>query len=225
MFEAGQTIVQRSLDHDGRIGSVECGRVLQDDADGLVIWVAHKSAVLERTTVAGKPVRSLPLTEWVNVPLLHGATEWRAPGTVMVTPPDVSHAVWWFFDESGNFAGWYVNLQSAARRWWGGYDRRDHALDIIVESDRTWTWKDEDEFAERIDHPLYWSADEAKQIRAEGERLIEHAVAGTYLFDGRWCDFRPDPVWSPSELPWWWDQLPPGMSGPSEPGPRPARLG
>ena len=224
MYEAGQTIVQRSLDHDGRIGSVECGRVLQDDADGVVLWVGQGSAVLQRTTVAGKPVRSLPLAEWVNVPLLHGATEWRAPGTLMVTPVDTPHAVWWFFDEDGEFEGWYINLQSPVQRWWGGYDRRDHALDVVVTADRRWAWKDEEEFAERIDHPLYWTAAEAEQIRAEGERLVAHALAGAYLFDGRWCDFRPDPAWPPSALPWWWDQLPPGRSGPADPGPRPTRL-
>jgi hypothetical protein len=69
---------------------------------------------------------------------------------------------------------------------------------------------DEDEFAERTGHALYWTDDEAARITAEGERLIETAEAGRGLFEGRWCDFQPDPGWEPSQLPWWWDQLPPG---------------
>jgi hypothetical protein len=125
-------------------------------------------------------------------------TEWFGTGVVVVTPPDAWHAIWWFFHETGEFRSWYIN--------------------------RSWRWKDEDEFAERTRHPLYWTDDEAADIRAEGERLIAAAVAGQGLFDGRWCDFRPDPDWQPSELPWWWDQLLPGESGPSDPGPRPARL-
>jgi len=132
--------------------------------------------------------------------------------------------VWWFFHEDGDFRCWYINLQSPACRWWGGIDIRDHALDVVVAADGSWQWKDEDEFTERIGHPLYWSANDAALIRAEGERLIEAAVAGTHLFDGTWCDFRPDLAWQPSQLPWWWDQLPPGETGPSEPGPRPGLL-
>jgi hypothetical protein len=93
-----------------------------------------------------------------------------------------------------------------------------------MSSDRSWRWKDEDEFADRTGHPLSSDAGQAARIRAEGERLIEAVVAGTCPFDGRWSDFRPDPAWQPSQLPWWWDQLPPGESGPSEPGPRRSRL-
>lgn len=224
MFDDGQIIVHRGLMQDGRVGTVESARVLRDDKNGLVTWVGPRSAVIRRTTLAGESTRYMRLAEKLDVPTVPAAQEWRGPGVVIVTPPQARHAIYWFFNEGGTFRFWYINLQTPARRWWGGSDIRDHALDVVVAPDRSWQWKDEDEFAERTGHPLYWSADEAARIRAEGERLIEAAVAGKYLFDGTWCDFRPDAAWRPSQLPWWWDQLPPGESGPGEPGPRPARL-
>jgi hypothetical protein len=224
MFSEGQIIVQRGLDGDGRVAFVQSARVLRDDADGLVTWVGARSAVVSRTTASGEPVRSMKLADKIGIPTVPAVTEWAGPGVLVVTPPEASHAIWWFFHETGDFRSWYINLQTPVRRWWGGFDMRDHALDVVVAADRTWQWKDEDEFAERTGHALYWTDDEAARIRTEGERLIEAAEAGRGLFDGRWCDFRPDPDWQPSQLPWWWDQLPPGESGPGHPGPRPARM-
>jgi hypothetical protein len=84
-------------------------------------------------------------------------------------------------------------------------DISDQALDIWVEPDRTWVWKDEDEFAERTGHPEYWTADEAVMVRAEGEKVIGVIEAGEHPFDGWLTDFCPDPQWTPTTLPPFWD--------------------
>ncbi|HEX2774384.1 MAG TPA: DUF402 domain-containing protein, partial [Micromonosporaceae bacterium] len=81
-----------------------------------------------------------------------------------------------------------------------------HALDVWVEPDRTWRWKDEDEFAEKTGHPLYWTAEEAAAIRARGEALAARAEARQFPFDGTWCDFRPDPAWPVPQRPAGWDR-------------------
>ena len=47
----------------------------------------------------------------------------------------------------------------------------DQALDVLVEPDGTWRWKDEDDLAEAQALEI-WTADEAAAIRAEGERVI-----------------------------------------------------
>jgi hypothetical protein len=128
-------------------------------------------------------------------------------GILQWFPPDRSAAsVWWFFDD-GEFHGWYVNLEAPAVRWPGGVDTTDHALDLWVEPDRTWTWKDEGEFAERTGHPWYWTAAEAAGIRATGERMAARVEAGAFPFDGSWCDFTPDPQWTVPGLAAGWDRL------------------
>jgi hypothetical protein len=217
-MEVGDTAVMRYLHMDGRIATAQCGRVIADDDRGLLIWIGPGSQVIERVTLDGAPTRYRPLSDKLHVPLLHGLTSWYGNGVLILTPPATDHAVWWFFADDGAFDGWYVNLQSPVVRWSGGVDLYDYALDVVIRPDRGWAWKDEDEFAERTGHPAYWTVQDGVRIRASGERVIARAEAGEFPFDGAWCDFRPDPDWGPTALPWWWDQNPRTASG--EPGNR-----
>ena len=121
--------MHRGLQHDGRVGTVECGRapeLLRDDTDGLVVWVASGSAAVRRTTIAGEPVRYLALDQRLNHPTMPVFSEWRGPGVLIVTPPQSRHAIWWFFEETGEFRSWYINMQTPVRRWWRG--RTGHPL-------------------------------------------------------------------------------------------------
>ncbi|KIQ65743.1 hypothetical protein TR51_18460 [Kitasatospora griseola] len=209
----GRTVVRRGLYPDGRIGSLQCGRVVADDDRGLLVWASAGSATVQRVTLDGAPTRSLPLADEMRLPTLAVPSTWQPYGTLILTPPEAAHSVWWSFDPGGSFVGWYVNLESPVGRWNGGTDHIDQALDILVAPDRSWRWKDEDEFAEQTGHPFFWTEEGAAAIRAEGERMIALAEAGAFPFDGTWCDFRPDPNWPHTALPWWWDQpgpLPPG---------------
>ena len=225
-FQRGDTVVLRGLHQDGRIATAETGRVVSDDDRGLLTWVAQGSQCIRRVSLAGVPTRHMALSDKLELATIQSVTTWSGPDArdvLMLTPAESRHAVWWFFTSDGIFDGWYVNLQTRATRWWGGMDIRDHALDVLVAPDRSWRWKDEDEFAERTGHPLFWDEQGAQAIRAEGEQVIAAAAAGAFPFDGTLCDFRPDPSWPPTDLPWWWDQLPAGECGPDHaPAARPA---
>jgi predicted RNA-binding protein associated with RNAse of E/G family len=121
--------------------------------------------------------------------------------------------VWFFRDDRDRFTEWYVNLEERALRWddgdVAGVDVVDQDLDIVVAPDRTWRWKDEDEFAERLALPEhYWVQDEAA-VRAEGRRVVKLIEAGEFPFDGTWTDFVPDPTWPvPRSLPPGWNRPP-----------------
>jgi len=109
------------------------------------------------------------------------------------------------------FRFWYVNLEEPGVCWDDGHgagiDTVDYDLDVLVASDRTWRWKDEDEFAYHLAHPgVYW-VDDAESVRAEGERVIKVVGAGEFPFDGTGTDYHPDPLWSvPTALPVGWDR-------------------
>jgi hypothetical protein len=213
-FREGQTVVRRGLHPDGRIAAVESARVIRDDESGLFLWVRKGSAILRRATLEGQPTRHLPWAEDMRLPTVLVPTAWRSYDTLMLVPPGradsvVSHSVWWAWQDDGTFVGWYVNLESTAQRWSGGVDIHDYALDILVAPDRSFEWKDEDEFAQLTGHPFFWDEAGAKAIRAEGERVIALAAAGMFPFDGTWCDLAPDDG-PPSALPWWWDLPGPG---------------
>lgn len=194
---------------DGRIGTCVAGRVITDDHRGLLMWIDPQAHLTRRAMLDGKPTRSLSYAAELRTPTIPTLTYWHPNGGALVLTPDgAAHSVLWFFDLEGSFSGWYVNLEAPARRWFGGVDIHDKALDVLIAPDRTWEWKDEDEFAALTGHPLLWDKAEAAEIRAEGERVIALAEAGNFPFDGTWCDFRPDPAWPPSTLPWWWDVTP-----------------
>jgi hypothetical protein len=211
-FEPGRPVLYRNV-AGGQLFAVRPCRVVSDDDRGLLLWLARGSVIGVEMAADGRPIRSMPFAEWVG--LEHQVVEatWQGPGILKFLPPDVDHSVWFFFDDAGRFAGWYVNLEERAVRWddgdVAGVDTVDQDLDIVVAPDRTWRWKDEEEFAERLvlpDH--YWVPDEAA-VWAEGRRVIKRIEAAEFPFDGTWIEFVPDPTWPvPRTLPPGWDRPP-----------------
>lgn len=211
-FRPGRIILHRNV-RRGRIGWVRPARVVSDDERGLVLWLARHSPVVNEVADDGRGMRAMPFTEWINrsYQLIPGV--WNGPPILMFLPVGAAHSVWWFRDETDRFAGWYVNLEEPGVRWndgaLAGVDIVDQDLDVWVPPNRRWRWKDEDEFAERLAFPEhYWVSDEAV-VRAEGERVIKLIEAEQFPFDGTWCDFVPDPSWTPPKaLPTGWNRPP-----------------
>jgi uncharacterized protein DUF402 len=210
-FAPGRTVLYRNT-HQGRVVNVRPCRVVSDDERGLLLWLARGSAVAVEVAEDGRGMRQMPFTEWAGLGrrMQHGT--WQGPGILKFLPPDVDHSVWLFFDDAGRFANWYVNLEERAVRWddgdLAGVDVIDQDLDVVATPGGAWQWKDEDEFAERLAHPgHYWVRDEAT-VWAEGFRVIKLIEAGEFPFDGTWTDFRPDPSWTPLEMPDGFDRPP-----------------
>jgi protein associated with RNAse G/E len=209
-FATGQVLVYRNT-HRSRVSVVRPVRVVSDDDRGLLIWLAQGSESRQEVAADGRGSRSMPFSEWITQTYELRPAEWQGPGILMFFPPDADHSVWWFWDENGQFEAWYVNLEKHIVRWddgaVAGIDIVDQDLDVVVAPDRSWEWKDEDEFAERLAFPdHYWVPDEAA-VRAEGRRVIKMAEAGEFPFDGAWIDYRPDPSWLlPVPLPEGWDR-------------------
>lgn len=209
-FAAGRLILHRNT-RRGRLAFARPVRVVSDTDLGLLLWMARGTPGVNEVTLDGRGTRGMPFSEWVTLKYRMRAGAWQGPGILMFFPPDADHSVWFFFDEQGRFANWYVNLEERATRWddgaVAGVDIVDQDLDIVVRPDRTWEWKDEDEFTERLAIPEhYWVPDE-QAVRAEGRRVIKVVEAGEFPFDGTWTDFVPDPSWTvPTDLPHGWDR-------------------
>ncbi|MFZ3472463.1 DUF402 domain-containing protein [Streptomyces sp. 4.24] len=171
-------------------------RVVEDRADGLLLWIAPGSPVWRAELPTGAHLRDLP--PGGSYPLR--ASRWRRGGALILQPAGAGHAVWWTFTEEQEFRGWYVNLESR-RREDADIHVTDQELDITVAPDRVWRWKDEESFAAKTGHPVYWTAAEAAGIRAEGERVAALVEAAAFPFDGTWCDFRPPASWTVPTLP------------------------
>jgi hypothetical protein len=125
---------------------------------------------------------------------------WQRPGEPW--------SVWWFFP-GGEFGRWYGNLEDPFVRWRDGdvcgVDFADNALDVLVEADLSWRWKDEDELATFVARGIIDEA-LAARVQDEGLRVARCAEQNEPPFDEPWPDWRPDPSWPRAELPDAWEE-------------------
>jgi protein associated with RNAse G/E len=209
-FQTGELVLRRHFQPE-LMCRAWVGRVAADDDHGLWMWVPNGSAYRDLGTADGRHLRQLSgLAEWQSVSKAFDERPWGG-NALMLHPHEGDYSAWLFFDDSGVLRSWYVNLERPAVRWRdasiAGVDTTDYDLDVIVAPDRSWRWKDEEEFVSRLREPaLYWVDDEAA-VRAEGERLVKLAEAGEFPFDGTMTEFRPDPLWTaPTDMPAGWDR-------------------
>jgi hypothetical protein len=124
---------------------------------------------------------------------------WQGTHVLRFVRPGDSHSVELYWGPDWRFLGWYVNLQAPVEVNGSCFDSMDWALDIVVDPDGSWHWKDEDDFAEAIALGVF---DEkgAADVRAEGERVVAERPWPT-----GWEDWRPPSDWEPLALPDTWD--------------------
>jgi RimJ/RimL family protein N-acetyltransferase len=127
------------------------------------------------------------------------ALVWERTHVLRTTDPAAMHSVDLYWDESWAFLGWYVNLQAPLTPSRHGYDTTDLALDVWVEPDGTWSWKDEDDLAALVDRGVLDAAG-AAAVRREGERVIADRPWPT-----GWESWRPPEEWTPPPLSAGWD--------------------
>jgi hypothetical protein len=96
--------------------------------------------------------------------------------------------------------GFYVNLQEPVTETPQGFETTDLFLDIVVDADLNWRWKDEDELEEAVAVGRI-TPREAEAVRIEGERVAADIESRRWPFDGSFDDWRPDPAWPLPALP------------------------
>lgn len=201
MWRSGDAAVLRFL-NGGRPSFVRPVRVVEDTLEQSVLYLAARTPTKRRVQLDGAPIsRELPYEQRFGQPWRLGDGTWGDRQTLLVTPVGAAHSIWLFWSEAWEFQGWYVNLQEPLRRTPLGFDSVDLVLDVWIEPDLRWNWKDEHELeaAARVGR---FSPDEAAAIRAEGERVLRE-----WPFPTGWEDWRPDPSWPVPQLPTGWDRV------------------
>jgi len=179
--------------------SVVPATVVEQNDARIVLWIAPE------TPVKWPPGMRLPIPELAEGRWTHVDARWYG-GRLMIAEPGASHSIYVSWGREGEFVGWYVNLEQPWRKSPLGFDTTDHLLDIWVDPDRSWRWKDEDDLAEAVELGLF-SPEQAREFRAEGERAIERIAAWSAPFDEGWENWRPDPSWPLPSIPEGWDRL------------------
>ena len=116
--------------------------------------------------------------------------------------PGDAHTIELCWDHDWSLKCWYVNLQAPLVVNGACFDTADWALDIVVDPDGEWHWKDEDEFEEAIRLGVFPDEASADAVRKEGERVISEQPWPT-----GWEQWRPPLEWDSLPLPRDWDKL------------------
>jgi len=191
----GATVVDTSVPHFAQPVTV-----VRDDADALVVWLPTGTPVLRAARADGLGKRDDTSTLF-SAELVQDHGVHTDFDQLRVAPTGRPWSVWVLFTEgSGEFAGWYVNLERSHVRDERTVFTSDHVLDVVVEPDRTMVRKDEDELALAVAQGIFDRTDAAaiKTDAAAVEALV--ADWGPPFCDG-WENFRPDPAWPIPGLP------------------------
>jgi hypothetical protein len=199
-WETGDTVVLRGVWHQ-KLWWAGTAIVVKDTPELLALyWQAGNPSMVSenRTTprdlLSGK-IHLVP-HKWTDTDIL-----------ALVTPGS-SHAVYVMWGTGQpKLRCWYIDLQEPLRRTKMGFDTMDHLLDIVISADQSeWHWKDEDEFGEAVAIGVY-SPEEARSIRAEGERVLNLLQTRQPPFCDGWENWSPPTKWNIPTMPEGWDRL------------------
>ena len=203
----GETAVVQEL-WDGRVWAARPVRVVRDEGAFAALWFPRGTRWKAPTTPEGlsspedrgeRLAQCALRGEWA-----FRDAEWDVD-TLKLFFEDAWHAVWVSWLPTGEHWGWYVNLQRPFRRTPLGFETMDLVLDVIVDPDRTWRWKDEDELATWVARGAC-APELAARLRAEGLAVARRAERDQPPFCWDWPRWRPDPAWELPELPEGWDR-------------------
>jgi Protein of unknown function (DUF402) len=182
----------------GKIWTVRALALVRDEPDLVALYQPAGAPWKRPYGRAGSPLR-LPFEPWTL------RDDVLPQDALRLIVPGEAHSVLLIWRPKWNLVCWYINLEEPFRRTPVGFDYMDQTLDIVVEPDMSaWRWKDEEELEEAIAKGIY-SREQARAIRAEGERALERLLAREPPFDERWEGWRPEPTWSRPQITRGWE--------------------
>lgn len=183
-------------------------RVVADREDVTILYTAVGTPMKAEATADGR-VMSRDLAPFVERQSLVGGYvdwTWTKNHSLMFAFPDSLAAILLFFrEETWEFNYYYVNMQAILTRTDVGFDSADYMLDIVVQPDFSWEWKDLDEFADARRHE-FLPGDLLDRIQSEADATIPQIESRGFPFDAGYETWRPDPTWDVPELPANWAQ-------------------
>ena len=133
--------------------------------------------------------------------------EWQTNRILIFLEPEKYYSCFLFWDQqTDQFGCYYINFQLPYRRSHCGFDTLDLDLDIVIDPQYNWKWKDVDEYQAGIQEGGI--LDEWVQgIQRSQAEVLDRITRHRYPLDGSWYHWRPDASWLPPTLPDRWHDL------------------
>ena len=132
---------------------------------------------------------------------------WHTNRLLIILEPEQYYSTILFWHNGSNeFLCYYINFQLPFLRSHCGIDTLDLELDLIINPDLSYEWKDLEDYQRAIDHEIIFP-EWMQGIETAKQQVFDSLEKCQYPFDGSWLDWKPDPNWSPPKLPKNWDQV------------------
>ena len=130
---------------------------------------------------------------------------WHTNRVLMILHAEKYYATYLFWQhETNEFIGYYINFQQPFSRVATGFDTLDLDIDIVINLDGTWYWKDEEEYQMGIREGGI-TPEWVKGIENSYEEVFAMIEHKTYPMDDSWLNWKPDPLWKPGKLVEGWN--------------------
>jgi predicted RNA-binding protein associated with RNAse of E/G family len=132
---------------------------------------------------------------------------WRINRLLLLLEPEKYYSIIYFWkQETNEFLCYYINFQLPFQRTHRGIDTLDLDLDLIINPDFSYEWKDVDDYQKAIENGVIFP-EWVQGIEAAKQEIFEKLEKRQYPFDGSWLNWMPDTTWSPPKLPENWDKI------------------
>jgi hypothetical protein len=143
--------------------------------------------------------------EMLNPPWRLEKYAWRTSHFLILLKPDDFYSIIYIWEATNAFLCYYVNFQLPFQRSHCGFDTFDLELDLVIKPDYSWRWKDVEDYQRGIAAGILipeW----VRGLETAQKDVFDRLEQRRYPLDGRWLDWKPDPVWMAPKLPANWDQ-------------------
>jgi hypothetical protein len=193
-FDRGSSVVIRDLNPHGGFIRALPARVVEDNENRTVLYVAAGNIYSQPNWLGSGVVKKFFVDDLEEL-------TWERHSILRFMYPNTPYSIWVLFDDIHHqFERWYINIEMEYVRSQIGFDTRDYELDIVVNPDLSWKWKDEAELRNWVDQGVFTKT-QASDFRRYGLDVVSRLDPRNAPFTEEWKNWQPDSDWGLLKLP------------------------
>jgi uncharacterized protein len=206
MWKSGDVVVWRGI-YRNQVWHAQAVIVVKDSSEETVVALLPGTECMMSAGYSTEKKNSKRRWDYKEKQWELEKIHWHTNRLLFLLAPGRFYSTILFWDdESNQFVCYYINFQVPFQRSHCGIDTLDLDLDLIINPDHSYEWKDIDDYEKGIETAIIlpeW----IQGIEESKQEIFARLEKRQYPFDGSWLDWRPDPRWSPPTLPENWDKV------------------
>jgi len=206
MWKPGDIIAWRGI-FNNRVWHVQPTIVVKDNSDELVLTLLPGTECIAEESYPSGKKQGKRWWDFNNTDWNLAKYKWKTNRLLIILDAKAFYSTMLFWNNKRNeFLCYYINFQLPYKRNHGGIDTLDLDLDIVINPDFSFEWKDVNDYQKAINHGLI-TPEWVQGIDDAKPEIFDKLEKRQYPFDGSWLDWKPDPSWKPPRLPENWDKI------------------